>query len=90
MVQPLPKPRLDCVDDARLISYDVIHSDEPKKVTVGLTNVAEAEPFCVKISSTSPSQSLSMPSHSSVQPPGNELHEALTAEHVTLLGPLQT
>lgn len=90
VVQPLPEPRLDAVDDARLISYEDIHSEALKAVTVGLTNVAEAGPFCKKVSSTSPSQSLSMPSHSSVQPPGNELHEALTAAHATLLGPLHT
>lgn len=90
VVQPLPDPRLDAVDDARLISYEDIHSEALKAVTVGRTNVAEAGPFCKKVSSTNPSQSLSIPSHSSVQPPGKVLQGALTAGHVTLLGPLQT
>jgi len=47
-------------------------------------------PLALKVSSTRPSQSLSTPSQSSVQPPGRVLQLALTAEQVVALGPLQT
>jgi hypothetical protein len=45
VVQPVPEPKLDAVDDTRLTSYEDIQSDEFRKVTVGLTKVAETVPF---------------------------------------------
>src|SRR5205823_129265 len=53
------------------------------------TQLAAFAPLLVNGSSTRPSQSLSRPSQSSVQPPGRVAQSALTALHLVAFAPLQ-